>query len=151
MQDERMRTAGKNRRPGAAKIRSGWGIAAYTVNRIVGAKPWIIAATVVVVIVSLAAAGAVLLTALEHRLSSGEASHDTQWHVFEFVRRTLGSDDVNVGESVVMKSALIGVSLLGVVLVGTVAGSATEGIGRWMRRLQKGRTPVVERDHTVLV
>lgn len=124
---------------------------AYAVNNVVAARPWAIAVAVLAIVLLLSALLAILLTLLEQRVRSGGAAHDTEWHVWDFVRRTVGADDLDQDESSLMRIATLAISLLGVALVGTVAGSAAEGIARWMRRLQGGRTLVVERRHTILV
>lgn len=124
---------------------------AYAANNIVAARPWSIAIAVLVLVLLLSSLLAIVLTVVEHRVRDGGAAHDTEWHVWDFVRRTVGADDLDEDESALMRIAMLAISLLGVALVGTVAGSAAEGIGRWMRRLQGGRTPVVERRHTILV
>jgi hypothetical protein len=117
----------------------------------VAARPWTIVLAVLAAVLLLSALLAIALSLLERRVHDGGAAHDTAWHVWDFVRRTVGADDLDDRESTLMRIATLAISLLGVALVGTVAGSAAEGIGRWMRRIQGGRTPVLERRHTILV
>jgi hypothetical protein len=117
----------------------------------VAARPWTIVLAVLAAVLLLSALLAIALSLLERRVHDGGAAHDTAWHVWDFVRRTVGADDLDDRESTLMRIATLAISLLGVALVGTVAGSAAEDIGRWMRRIQGGRTPVLARRHTILV
>ena len=75
---------------------------------------------------------------------------DVYWHVWEFVGRVLGADDVKNEATWPVKFALMFLTLLGLVLVGAVVASLTEVVGSWMRRLQRGRSQVMERGHTII-
>ena len=123
-----------------------WATCKYRVSNAVAEKPWLIAIAIFFAVLVVAS---VLGAAVGFASRSDE--HGPAWHAWEFVGRTFGADELKETVHWWVGAGLVCATLMGVVFVGTVAGSATEGINRWMRRIQRGRLPVLEHDHTVIV
>lgn len=123
----------------------------YQLNHIFSLRPWLIGIAFLIFAVVIGTVAAWLEARAEWLFGSqaGDPPEDT-WRLLKAIF-TINSDSDVDKSPWWHKGFFLFVTLGGVIVAGAVAGSGTEVIGRWMRRLQRGRSQVMEHGHTVVI
>src|SRR5215467_9490535 len=98
--------------------------------------------------------GAVVVVALDVRPDEGDKGHDTfgmlMWRALTHTLDpgTLGNDGITAWGFLF---AMLGVTIGGIFVVSALIGVLNQGFGRSLERLRRGRSVVVESNHTVVL